>query len=43
MVVWLLSDSLSGWGRKRAYVLNVVFFGERGRLLQCLHHAYGTR
>jgi len=27
MIDWLLNDFLWGWGRKRAYVLTVVFLG----------------
>ena len=27
MIDWLLNDILWGWGRKRAYVLNVVLLG----------------
>ena len=48
MIDWLLNDILWGWGRKRAYVLSVVFLGTG--LAYCnasMHHAYleisGTR
>ena len=43
MIEWLLNDILAGGLRKtRSYGLTVVFWRDRGGLLQCLHDASMT-